>query len=432
MRDLEHKRVRKLLSMKHDEFRRLFLLYSTRIGWVVATLLFGANCLSLGVAHPVTLLIGLFGLLLLVLMRFFSEPSRLKLGCRILLTALTAIVLAVPLLMKSAHDLSGAFNFMPVTIMVAAFLFDIRSAQRILAIMLLYNLLFTAGILDAIFSLDRVFNHPQPWAATFDRMASCMAAFLVSMGFLRLKQQHEDIILQQHEELVLQKTFNSLGTMANGIAHELNNPLAIAQGAQYVLKKLAKDDAAMIKWLKSSENALDRVAAIVKAIEVFSGKVSADDSMRLEPRNFIDSALQSFQNEVQIPDGTLVFHQQADGCILMRDAHLTNILQNLLKNAWEATRKLEHGHIEIKSWTTDQHYCIAFSNSSHPVTAETLEKIFDPFFTTKEIGDGPGLGLTIVYGLVVNYGGLITADYKDSRFIVTLSLPLYDSMREAA
>ncbi len=432
MKDLEHKRVRKLLRVKHDEFRRLFLLYATRIGTAVATLLFGANCFSLGLTHSVTVLLGLFALLLLILLRFFSDASRLRIGCLILLTALTTTVLAVPLLMKRAPDLSGAFYFMPVTIMVAAFLFDIRAARRVLIIMLLYNVLFTGDVLDTMMGLDRTLHHPQPWASAFDKMAACMAAFLVSMGFLRLKKQHEEIIMQQHEELALQKTFNSLGTMANGIAHELNNSLAIAQGAQYGLKKLSKDDASMKKWLQSSEAALDRMAAIVRAIEVFSGKVNAEVVMQLDPRTFIESSLRNLQAEWQIPDEVLILNQKADGRVLIRGTHLETIVQNLLKNAWEAARQLDQGRIEVKSWTDNQQYRIEFSNSSKPVHAETLEKIFDPFFTTKDIGDGPGLGLTVVYGLVVNYGGLITVDYKDSRFVVTISLPLYDGIRDAA
>jgi C4-dicarboxylate-specific signal transduction histidine kinase len=410
----------------------MFLLFSTRIGIVVATIMFVANCFALGITHPVTILIAVFGLLLGVLLRFFSEPARLKRGCQIMLTALTAIVLVVPTLMDTIHDLSGAFFFMPVTIMVAAFLFDIRAATQVLAIMLIYNVLFTAGWIDAALSLESSFHHPQPWAATFDRMVSCAAAYLVSMGFLRLKNQHEDIILQQHEELALQKTLNSLGTMANGIAHEMNNPLAIAKGAHYIMRKLTKDHEDWEKWLNSSENALERVSAIVGAMEVFSGKVNAQHVNRLKPGPFIEAILQTFQIEHHIPAECIAYHAQGDGCILMRDAHLSAILENLLKNAWEATKKLGHGQIELRTWTESQQYCFELSNSSAPVDAETLQKIFDPFFTTKDVGDGPGLGLTVVYGLVVNYGGLIAADYKDSRFVVSLSFPLNDALRDAA
>ncbi|HET9238278.1 MAG TPA: GHKL domain-containing protein [Oligoflexus sp.] len=430
MKSLGRERVHKLLSLKHDEFRRLFLLFSTRLGILVATFMFGINCFVLGTTHPVTVLLGLFGILLFVLQRFFSQPTQLQQGCIIMMSALIALVLAVPILMR--HDLSGAFFFMPVAIMMAAFLFDIRAATYVLAIMLVYNMLFTAGWLSAAFGLDVALLHNRPWASALDRMVSCVAAFLVSMGFLQLKKQHEEMIMQQHEELALQKTLNSLGTMANGIAHELNNPLAIAQGANYILKKLTKDHGEWDKWLKSSEDALDRMAAVVKAMEVFSGRLNAEDAVRLEPRAYIESKLKSFETEQRIPPGLLTWDLAPEGDILMRETHLNVILQNLLINAWEATQKMEQPGIALRSWMTPEHYCLELSNSAQPLDADTLDKLFDPFFTTKKVGDGPGLGLTIVYGLVGNYGGLIATDYSDSRFVVRLSLPRYDALKDVA
>jgi signal transduction histidine kinase len=430
MKNLERKRIHKLLSLKHDEFRRLFLLFSTRLGIAVATFMFGINCFVLGPTHSVTILLGLFGVLLFLLQRFFSLAAQLKRGCFILMSALIALVLAVPILM--GNDLSGAFFFMPVAIMMAAFLFDIRAATYVLAIMIIYNGLFTAGWLSAAFGWDVALLHNRPWASALDRMVACVAAFLVSMGFLQLKKEHEEIIMRQNEELALQKTLNSLGTMANGIAHELNNPLAIAQGAHYILKKLAKDQSEWQKWLKSSENALERMAAIVRAMEVFSGRLSAEDAVRLKPRSFIDAKLMSFESEQKIPAGLLTWDLAPDGDILMRETHLNVILQNLLINAWEAAQKMEQPRITLRSWTSSQYYCLEISNSARPVDPDTLDKLFDPFFTTKTIGDGPGLGLTVVYGLVGNYGGLIAADYKDSRFVVSLSFPRYDALKDVA
>lgn len=430
MKNLERKRIHKLLSLKHDEFRRLFLLFSTRLGIAVATFMFGINCFVLGPTHSVTILLGLFGIVLFVLQRFFSQAAQLQRGCFITMSALIALVLAVPLLM--GHDLSGAFFFMPVAIMMAAFLFDIRAATYVLAIMLIYNGLFTAGWLSAAFGWDVALLHNSPWASALDRMVACVAAFLVSMGFLQLKKKHEEMIMQQHEELALQKTLNSLGTMANGIAHELNNPLAIAQGAHYILKKLAKDQSEWQKWLKSSENALERMAAIVRAMEVFSGRLSAEDAVRLKPRSFIEAKLKSFESEQKIPAGLLTWDLAQEGDILMRETHLNVILQNLLINAWEAAQKMEQPRITLRSWTSSQYYGLEISNSARPVDPDTLDKLFDPFFTTKTIGDGPGLGLTVVYGLVGNYGGLIAADYKDSRFVVSLSFPRYDALKDVA
>jgi signal transduction histidine kinase len=430
MKNLERNRIHKLLSLKHDEFRRLFLVFSTRLGIAVATFMFGINCFVLGVTHPVTILLGLFGTVLFVLQRFFSHAAQLQRGCFILMSALIALVLAVPLLM--GHDLSGAFFFMPVAIMMAAFLFDIRAATYVLAIMLIYNGLFTGGWLSAAFGWEVALLHDKPWASALDRMVSCVAAFLVSMGFLQLKKDHEEMIMQQHEELALQKTLNSLGTMANGIAHELNNPLAIAQGAHYILKKLAKDHSEWDKWLKSSESALDRMAAVVRAMEVFSGRLNAEDAVRLEPGAVIEAKIKSFASEQQIPAGIFSWELASEGDILMREAHLHVILQNLLINAWEAAQKMEQPRIMLRTWTTSQHYCLELSNSARPLDADTLNKLFDPFFTTKKVGDGPGLGLTVVYGLVGNYGGLIAADYKDSRFVVSLSFPRYDALKDVA
>jgi signal transduction histidine kinase len=392
--------------------------------------MFGINCFVLGPTHPVTILLGLFGIVLFILQRFFSQAAQLQRGCLLMMSALIVLVLAVPILMR--NDASGAFFFMPVAIMIAAFLFDIRAATYVLAIMFIYNVLFTAGWLSAAFGADLTLLHNSPWASALDRMVSCVAAFLVSMGFLQLKKDHEEMIMQQHEELALQKTLNSLGTMANGIAHELNNPLAIAQGAHYILKKLAKDQSEWEKWLKSSEGALDRMAAVVRAMEVFSGRLHAEDAVQLQPKGFIEAKLKSFESEQKVPAGVMSWELAPEGDILMRETHLDVILQNLLINAWEAAQKLQQSHITLRTWTTPQHYCLELSNSARPLDADTLDKLFDPFFTTKTVGDGPGLGLTVVYGLVGNYGGLITADYRDSRFVVSLSFPRYDALKDVA
>ena len=211
----------------------------------------------------------------------------------------------------------------------------------------------------------------------------------------------------------------AIGTLASGIAHDLNNILApILMSVGFLRKGNANPETE--SFLNIIETSAERGAGIVKQVLTFARGVEGD-RVRLEPKNLVDELakimVQTFPRNIDIQ-----IQMPPDLWPVAADAtQLHQVLLNLCVNARDATPPGGRITVSAKNVDVDRHLVamnpgaqvgphVAFSvaDTGAGMSAETMQKIFDPFFTTKEVGKGTGLGLATVVGIVKSHAGFLT------------------------
>ncbi|MFZ6645312.1 ATP-binding protein [Undibacterium sp. TJN25] len=284
---------------------------------------------------------------------------------------------------------------------------------------------------------------------------------------LHKKGQEQQLLIRRlqeaHEQLLQSEKMASVGQLAAGIAHEINNPVGFVNSnmgslqnymqtlfgliAQYeqlfkrfpqqaelaplidALRKKAdidfmKEDAEAL--VEESMDGLKRVKDIVQSLKDFS-HVGESDWQEADIHKGIESTLNIVMNEIKYKASIEKEYGEipAVKCII---SQLNQVFMNLLVNASHAIRNT--GIIRISTGSTRdadarQWIWIRFSDTGAGIPAENLTRIFEPFFTTKPIGSGTGLGLSLSYGIIKKHGGRIEVDSepeKGSTF--TIHLPV--------
>jgi len=216
----------------------------------------------------------------------------------------------------------------------------------------------------------------------------------------------------------------ALGTLAGGIAHDFNNILASIMG----FTELALDDIPPAGRARSSLErvlkASSRAKELVRQILTFSRR--ADREKRtLRADQVIGEALRLM--EASLPkDIEISARLEAPGCAILADpSQIHQIVMNLCTNAAQAMRgggrvSMRTQAVEITADAPDprhrlpagQYLCLAVEDTGPGIAPEALGRIFDPFFTTKDSGEGTGLGLAVVHGIVSSLGGSVLAENK--------------------
>jgi PAS domain S-box-containing protein len=248
------------------------------------------------------------------------------------------------------------------------------------------------------------------------------SSYLVGTGIeLTEKIQAEEEKKALETLLAKSQKMESLGTLAGGIAHDFNNILSAVLGyAELVIEDLPAEDPAIEKQ-KQVIKAAVRAKDLVSQILLFSRQSELEmQPVQLEMiiievlkliRSTIPTTVEIKQN---IPSNS--------GTILADPTQIHQIIMNLCTNAYYAMREsggiMEVSLTEIK--ISDEEFVhsdfildpgnylrLEVRDTGHGMDSATLNKIFDPYFTTKEKGEGTGLGLSVVHGIVKNYGGEI-------------------------
>jgi PAS domain S-box-containing protein len=221
----------------------------------------------------------------------------------------------------------------------------------------------------------------------------------------------------------------TIGELASGVAHEINNPLTGVIGyAQFLLARedipeSAKED------LKIINEGAHRVAGIVKRLLAFARHTKPAQSLA-DINNLITSVLQLREYNLKASNIDVTTTLDPTLPITMADAgQLQQVFLNLIVNA-ETEMKLARGKgkLLISTEKVDNTIHISFKDDGPGISKENLPKIFDPFFTTREVGEGTGLGLSICYGMMKEHNGRIWAESergKGATFIV--ELPIVDT-----
>lgn len=240
----------------------------------------------------------------------------------------------------------------------------------------------------------------------------------------KLEQSIEQQKIMLHESARLA----SLGEMAGGVAHEINNPLAIIHGKALQIRKALEapevDRTRALNDLQRIEVTTDRIAKIVRGLHAFS-RNSEGDSMQVYPlQAIIDEVLDLCRERFKHHSVELRLQELTPDKIKCRPAQMGQILINLISNAFDAVQSLSEKWVEISVKRLGNRVQIFVTDSGRGIPPEIAKKILQPFFTTKEVGKGTGLGLSISVGIAHDHGGELKYDSSapNTRFIVDLPL----------
>jgi signal transduction histidine kinase len=247
-------------------------------------------------------------------------------------------------------------------------------------------------------------------ARSFNEMSRKMAADI-------------ELLKQLNEQLVRTEKLASMGVLAAGVAHEVNNPLASISSLIQIMQAKASIDPEISERLGLISEQIKRITQVTKGMTDFarsrpSEKRFADINRIIEASLRLAGYDRSFQGLVITTELSEKIPE-----LLVNEDQMQQVFLNLLLNARDAMP--DGGEISVISAIAETAARIEITDSGRGIDRSIRKNVFDPFFTTKPAGSGTGLGLSVCYGIITAHGGEI--DVKDAQnggtsFIITIPL----------
>lgn len=275
-------------------------------------------------------------------------------------------------------------------------------------------------------------------------------------------RKHTEIELKQAQTQLLQsEKMASVGQLAAGVAHEINNPIGFINSnlstiqeynvdLAYLIKKYIefeqsvegkekKNSLLLLEEIKKMKKTIDldfilddidkaikeskegtmRVKKIVQDLKTFS-HIDKAEMKEVNINEGLESTLNIAWNEIKYK---AVVDRKYGDVPLVRcyPQQINQVFMNILVNASHAIE--DHGKITVRTYHDEKNVYIAISDTGKGIVPEHKEKLFEPFFTTKDVGKGTGLGLSLAYNIIKKHNGIIDVESevgKGSKFIITL------------
>ncbi len=222
------------------------------------------------------------------------------------------------------------------------------------------------------------------------------------------------------EELIRSSRLAAMGHLAQGVAHEIRNPVMTIGGFAQRIEKTIKGNPSVAHYANIILEEATRLENLVRQVQEFSNILF----VMLVPgdiRNVLDRLIEKYRPVAQ-EQGIQLLTDLPEGFPFIRldRAQLLKALSNVVENALESMSK--GGKLEIKAWQEGNHLQIQISDSGCGISKEDLESVYDPFFTSKT--RGAGMGLTMVHQIIMNHEGEIKIQSQEEKgTIVTLRFP---------
>ncbi len=272
---------------------------------------------------------------------------------------------------------------------------------------------------------------------------------------------------EARQQLVQSEKLASIGQLAAGVAHEINNPIGYVHSNIGALEKYLEDVFAMLAAYQEAEasiadparaakiaalrkqldldflsedipmlmgeskEGIARVKKIVQDLKDFSRVDSSDEFQWANLHHGIDSTLNIVANEIKYKADVIKEYGDLPDVECL-PSQINQVIMNLCVNAAHAMGETR-GRIVIRTGREDEQVWIEVADDGCGIPPANLQKIFDPFFTTKPVGKGTGLGLSLSYGIVKNHNGTLTVDSEPGRGTTfRITLPIRHVADEAA
>ena len=242
---------------------------------------------------------------------------------------------------------------------------------------------------------------------------------------IRKKEEEERKILE--EQLLHSRKMEAIGTLAGGIAHDFNNILSAILGyTELAINELTEGNRVRIN-LEYVLSAASRAKELVKQILAFSRKADQEKKI-IYMDHIIDEAMRLLRSSLPTTIELRSRIEKGLNPIMADPTRMHQVIMNLCANAGYAMREkgglleialeeimLDPDHFKTEDLEPGRYQRLSISDTGHGMDAETKKKIFEPYFTTKKEGEGTGMGLSLVHGIIKSHNGEIIVDSEPGK-----------------
>lgn len=243
--------------------------------------------------------------------------------------------------------------------------------------------------------------------------------------------------LEAEQQLIQASKMTTMGEMATGIAHELNQPLSVIKTASsFFMRKIGKKEKlekdVFLNIVKKISNNVDRATRIIQHMREF-GRKSEVTTEEVQPNEVLTRAMEIMGHQLKLRGIKVIWDLDEHLPTVLGDAsRLEQVVVNLLVNARDAIEEKaksrgeseEDDRIILRTRSRGKIVTLEVSDTGIGIPEAIVNRIFEPFFTTKAPGKGTGLGLSISYGIIKDFGGTIDVNSKQgSGASFTIRLP---------
>ncbi|RLD63613.1 MAG: hypothetical protein DRJ01_03325 [Bacteroidetes bacterium] len=232
---------------------------------------------------------------------------------------------------------------------------------------------------------------------------------------LKQREELETVLIdlkKAQNQLVHAEKMASLGILASGVAHEINNPLNFIRGGVFGIQDYIEDNLKnhldeLQTFIDIVNEGVDRATNIITSLNHYSRTNDLKKSI-CDMHKIIDNCLVILQNKIKYKIEIKKDYSDLPHSLLANEGRMHQVILNVLTNAVQSIEN--KGSISIKTLNVDDTLQILISDTGCGISNENISKIFDPFFTTKEVGAGTGLGLSITHNIIEEHNGTINVD----------------------
>lgn len=220
----------------------------------------------------------------------------------------------------------------------------------------------------------------------------------------------------------------SLGELSAGVAHEINNPLAILMGTVNALEMFFNDKEKLKSKVETMNKAIHRIAKIVTSLGKFSRSAENTEMISACLSDIVAEALVMTEIKARKRDVRIETQFDSKQAVFCNPIEIEQVVINLVNNAIDAAQSGQDKNVIVKVFDLKRHVVIQVIDSGTGISSDLEDKIFNPFFTTKPLGEGTGLGLSICKGIVESHKGeiRINRSFQQTCFEVRIPLDVTD------
>lgn len=251
---------------------------------------------------------------------------------------------------------------------------------------------------------------------------------------LRMVGSVKDITQMRETQLNLIQSSKlaSLGEMSAGIAHEINNPLAIIEGTATLLLRDFSGDEKLKAKLVRIEKATWRIAKIVTGLRKFARASTEEPRQPQSLKQILAESLLLTEAQFKRNNVSLQINCETTAQILCHEIEIEQVFVILFNNSIDAIKSFEQRWVSLQVEERDSDLVVRLRDAGKGIPANVAEKIFQPFFTTKTVGEGTGLGLSIAKGILDVHGATIKLMSEDPHTCFEITFPKYIEKKNAA